>query len=438
MTRTLRGLYEDSTRTLRGLYEESPPKYSHRLQTSTHTHLRGLSTSSAFSYTFPTPTSPPSSLSHIPLTPNQKVYAIGDVHGSLKKLLHALTVAKLVKIPEGKEDEIVLKDVEWIGGDSLLVQCGDVLDRGSFECACFHLLAVLSRKAAEEGGGVVLCLGNHEVLNTLGLFNYADKGGNEEFERIFGDFFDAQSGSESWRLNYAGNQPARWRACEPGGAFSSFGFLNNFVLATQIGRSVFVHGGLTKEHLEEYGGIEGMNEKARRWFEEEVYRPEVGEEEKVGGEVKDIVACAQNRARAIQSSMPEFLGGGSPDTPSPVWMRDYSSPADSKPGNDSANKLLQNALDTIGGEAARMVVGHTPQSRINSACGGKVWRIDVGMSEGVMNNMPEMLEIVHGEVEDTVTVISTREGRVAAGDRTMESQGGEKGEKGDSDIFLRG
>lgn len=42
------------------------------------------------------------------------------------------------------------------------------------------------------------------------------------------------------------------------------------MLATQIGRSVFVHGGLTKEHLEEYGGIEGMNEKARRWFEEEV------------------------------------------------------------------------------------------------------------------------------------------------------------------------
>lgn len=35
----------------------------------------------------------------------------------------------------------------------------------------------------------------------------------------------------------------------------------------------------------------------------------MGEEEKVGGEVKDIVACAQNRARAIQSSMPEFLGG---------------------------------------------------------------------------------------------------------------------------------
>ncbi|GMH61156.1 hypothetical protein TrST_g393 [Triparma strigata] len=373
------------------------------------------SSSDAFSYSFP---SPSDSASYVPLNVGQRVYAIGDVHGDLRKLLQALTFAKLIRVPEPASEDggIVLKDVEWLGGDSVLVQCGDVLDRGSFECACFHLLSVLSERARGEGGGVVLCLGNHEVLNTLGLFNYADKGGNDEFERIFGGYFDEQEGGESWRLDYAGNQPARWRACEPGGAFSSFGFLNNFVLASQVGRSVFVHGGLTSDHLEEHGGIAGMNEKARRWFEDSVYTPPMAAEEKVGGEVKDIVACAQNRARAIQSAMPDFLGGGSPEKASPVWMRDYSSPADSAPGNKSADALVARALEMIGKDAARMVVGHTPQRKINSACKGKVWRIDVGMSEGVMNNVPEMLEIVHGETEDVVTVIGQK-GRVPASDR---------------------
>ena len=40
--------------------------------------------------------------------------------------------------------------------------------------------------------------------------------------------------------------------------------------------------------------------------------------------------------------------------------------------------------------------------RINAACGDRVWRVDVGMSAGVMNNIPEVLEIVHGEEEDEV------------------------------------
>ena len=66
----------------------------------------------------------------------------------------------------------------------------------------------------------VMCLGNHEVLNALGLFNYADKEGNEEFERVFGPAIDRVEGNSKWRMAYAGNQPSRWRACEPGGAFS--------------------------------------------------------------------------------------------------------------------------------------------------------------------------------------------------------------------------
>lgn len=40
-----------------------------------------------------------------------------------------------------------------------------------------------------------------------------------------------------------------------------------------------------------------------------------------------------------------------------------------------------------------MVVGHTPQmGGCNCECNGRVWRVDVGMSSGVLNAEPEVLE----------------------------------------------
>jgi len=291
-----------------------------------------------------------------------------------------------------------------------LVQVGDVLDRGKFECACLALLASLSRQAREGGGGVVLVLGNHEVMNTLGLFNYADDEGNEEFERTFGGHFDAQDGGAAWRLGYAGNQPARWRALEPEGALASFECLSEFALAAKVGRSVFVHGGLTARHLADHGGVRAMNAKAKEWMTTAGYVPKMTAEDKASASPREIIACAQARADEIQRAMPEFLGGGSKDRASPVWMRDLSSPPDVVPGDPHAAQTAREALEAVaaaesGGEACRIVVGHTPQKRINSACGGTVWRIDVGMSSGVADNLPEVLQIVHGEREDEVFVI---------------------------------
>lgn len=230
-----------------------------------------------------------------------------------------------------------------------------------------------------------------------------------------------------WRLNYAGNQPTRWRCWEPGGALANFNLLNNFVLGTQVGRSVFVHGGITKEHLEKYGGLQGMNDMARDWFEnasheapEPPLTPDTPPEE--------IIASAKKRAKSISSSMPPFLGGGPSERASPVWMRDYSKPNDVTPSNSSAPVLAQEALDYIGSEAGeearRFVVGHTPQTRINSACEGMVWRVDVGMSAGVMNNVPEILEITTGDVSDEINIIRPgKEDKVKGEDRECRAGG---------------
>jgi hypothetical protein len=374
----------------------------HRSATSLNLSPRDL-----FSYT-----PPPNHRAKIPRKVGQKTFALGDIHGDLPKLILALAAAGLIEPPVSG---MSVSELKWAGGDSMLVQVGDILDRGITECSCLATLALLSQQAVKQGGGVVLLLGNHEVLNTLGLFNYAEKEGNEEFERIFSPYLTSISGGksgvdETWKLDYAGNAPSRWRALEPQGYLTEISTLSNFLLGAQVGRSVFVHGGITAEHLSEFGDLEAMNAKATTWYNEGGYTPALSAADKNKQGAPAIIDCAQARARHIQKAMPAFLGGGTKDKPSPIWMRDFSSPPDLVPSNKQAERMIDAALGMVSDEAARIVVGHTPQRKINSACNAKVWRVDVGMSSGVSNNIPEILEIVHGETADELHVIRPTEG----------------------------
>merc|ERR1719203_520853 len=136
--------------------------------------------------------------------------------------------------------------------------------------------------------------------------------------------------------------------------------------------------------------------------------------------VEEVVAAAQRRAKAASATMPDCLGGGI-GAASPVWMRDYSQPNDRAPRNPRAEEMLAAALKEAGPDARRMVMGHTPQDRINSALGGKAWRIDVGASRGVMGGTPEVLEIIHkgGEDDEDIVNILTVDGKRISGKERM-------------------
>jgi hypothetical protein len=76
----------------------------------------------------------------------------------------------------------------------------------------------------------------------------------------------------------------------------------------------------------------------------------------------------------------------------PIWVRDYS---DGTPAADRCAELSR-VLTALSAE--RMVVGHTVQQQgINSACEGKVWRIDVGLSR-YYGGKPSVLEIRREQV----------------------------------------
>lgn len=81
--------------------------------------------------------------------PGQRIVAIGDVHGDWDQTLHALRIAGVLN----SEDE---GEPRWVGGNTVVVQVGDVLDRGADEIAILSLLRHLDAQAEGEGGAVMM------------------------------------------------------------------------------------------------------------------------------------------------------------------------------------------------------------------------------------------------------------------------------------------
>lgn len=357
------------------------------------------------------------------LPKGQRIVSFGDVHGDITALRSFLVTAQIM------DPESTVENPIWSGGTTICVQTGDILDRGDDELACFRLLATLARQAHEVGGTLLLLYGNHESLNAAGLFQYANPGGNIEFERTIGTRIDYNYGSNRWRLQFAGNQPSRWASFEPGGLLSE-NMLGNMLVSCVIGRTVFVHAGLMASHLtpgnsiEEngkrvYGGISRLNHQAREWILEAHH----GDNNNWGeyNTVEEVINAAQNRARVASKNMPDCLGGGI-GASSPVWMRDYSKPNDAEPKDPRAKQMIQEALMAAGPDVRRMVMGHTPQYKINSALDSMAWRIDVGASQGVMGGTPEVLEIIHmggDDDEDIVSVLTVDGKRIDGSERAV-------------------
>ncbi|KAL8142608.1 hypothetical protein V2J09_015640 [Rumex salicifolius] len=310
----------------------------------------------------PIPSPPRSTIqTHYP-SPDRLV-AVGDVHGDLDKLKESLRLAGLIDSSD-----------RWSGGSTTLVQIGDVLDRGGNEIAILYFLEKLKRQAAGCGGTIITMNGNHEIMNIGSDFRYVTAEGFKEFtnwgfwyqigismKSLCSDTINLPEDpfeglpSEFRGINKQFHEGFRARiaALRPNGPISTR-FLSDNPTVLVMGDNVFVHGGLLPSHVEY--GLERINEEIRDW---------------INGGRKSIERKIGNSAN------------------SPVWLRKYS--------YNEAEKcdcsMLEHVLATIPG-ARRMIMGHTIQpGGINGVCGNKAIRIDVGMSKGCENGLPEVLEI---------------------------------------------
>jgi hypothetical protein len=123
-----------------------------------------------------------------------------------------------------------------------------------------------------------------------------------------------------------------------------------------VGDSLFVHGGVLPEHV--HYGVDRINQETREWM------------------------------RAGDRRAPDSVASQN----APIWVRDYSLDPVSPSACDKLGEVLR-ALNV-----QRMVVGHTVQNAgISSACDGRVWRIDVGLSRYYGSGPIQVLEIQQGK-----------------------------------------
>jgi hypothetical protein len=248
----------------------------------------------------------------------RRLVAIGDLHGDLAATRAALRTAGAIDAGD-----------RWIGGELVVVQTGDVLDRGDDEQAIFDLLAKLETEAKAAGGALILLLGNHELMNAAGDFRYVTAGALHDFDDAPGlDTSKWQRAPEAMR--------GRIAALGPGGVYAKW--LAVHAVIAIVGDTVFSHAGITPDWANQ---LEAVNRGSRCWLD--------------------------GQAGGVEARPPALASDDSP-----VWTRAY--------GLDVADcGLAKAALATLG--AKRMVVGHTVQKTINGQCEDTVWRIDVGLSK---------------------------------------------------------
>lgn len=266
----------------------------------------------------------------------RRVVAIGDLHGDLDV---TKSVLRLVGAIDASD--------HWSGGNLIVVQVGDQLDRGDQERGILALIEQLEVEAPRAGGAFYALNGNHEIMNAQADFRYVTPGGYRDF--------DGTPTRPDWEPLLSRVPPAmrsRVAAFAPGGEWARRLAAHNTVMV--VGDTVYAHGGLLPAHVDY--GLERLNLAMRDY----------------------LLGTARE--------LPSVLEGED----SPFWHRLFAVRDD-----EATCGLLAQMLTRVG--AQRLVIGHTVQQRgINAACDGRVWRIDVGLSR-YYNGPVQALELVQGQ-----------------------------------------
>jgi hypothetical protein len=188
----------------------------------------------------------------------QRIIAVGDLHGDYQAWQDIARAAGVMDAGG-----------HWAGGKTILVQLGDVTDRGPDSLKIVRSLQQLQKEAPRKGGKTIVVLGNHEAMNLIGDNRYTTPG-------EYAAFVDAQSGArrdrvydanrvnleaayhakdpkltpDQIRASWLAEHPLGWvehrLAWGPSGELGKWATRNPAIVS--IGGTLFVHGGISAEY----------------------------------------------------------------------------------------------------------------------------------------------------------------------------------------------
>jgi len=328
-------------------------------------------------------------------TASPRVVAVGDIHGDFDALVEVL-----------QETGLIDAEQRWIGGDVILVQTGDFLDRGSKVREVMNLLMALEKQAVRESGRIIVLLGNHEMMNLMGdlrdvakeaYLSFVDENSEKRRQDAYQDYLELYKkrsqllGQEppitskfekQWMKSHPPGFLEYREALQPHGKYG--GWLRKRPAIVQIGDTLFLHGGLHPE-LASFK-IRTINERIKWEIEAfDAYTEYMVAEKLIlsFATFDETVAAAEAELKrptdegVDKSQLESFLQYGnwlSVHPNGPLWFRGFAYWAE-REGQRHLSKLLESY------KAKHFVVGHTPQlpGRIQTRFRRKVFLVDTGM-----------------------------------------------------------
>jgi hypothetical protein len=344
-----------------------------------------------------------------------RIVAIGDVHGAQPEFEAILKETDLIDSNHGASGG-------WVGGRTVFVQVGDVVDRGPKTRACLDLMMALEKTSQKQNGKVVALLGNHEVMAMTGDMRYVSPEDYQSFATAESEKTRQDAFREYQRFladrTRAGVPPAqplsseKWMADHPLGFFErrdAFGplgvygrWLRQHSVAYQSDGVVFVHGGLSPNAT--FDSIDALNAQMRGALE----AFDKGWHSLVNAGIiwhymtlDEAILTIQRElatipARELQDhqqredleKFSELLTWlESPDNP--TWYRGLAEQPEQTLGPSLQAMMKRLKIGAI-------VAGHTPDSEIRQRFDNRVILIDTGMLQSVFGGKPSALEIQGG------------------------------------------
>ena len=284
----------------------------------------------------------------------ERVVAVGDIHGAFDNLVAILRAAQIIDNRN-----------RWSGRRAILVQTGDILDRGPDSRKAIDLLRRLERDAQRAGGRVVSLLGNHELMRVISDWRYVSAGEIDAFrngdsaqfrEQVLAtlDALAAQRAKAEGRAHDAAAYREQFLKEVPLGmielrqAFGPQGEYGKWIrerpAVARINGVLFLHGGISPETAPL--GCDGINAAI----------------------AKELAALPPPEQAASLMSASET---------GPLWYRGLALQTE-----EEVAPILQTILEQM--KARAIVVGHSTvlPGRIVARLDGRVILIDTGMVAG--------------------------------------------------------
>jgi calcineurin-like phosphoesterase family protein len=342
--------------------------------------------------------------------PTPRIVAVGDVHGAGDAFVSILQKAGVIDAQK-----------RWIGGTTILVQTGDLLDRGQDVRQILDLMMALETQANAAGGRVQALMGNHEVMNLIGetrdvapeLYQqFADAKSEQKREDAFQAASKLKGGSSI--------DKAEWMTAHPLGyieyrealaANAPYGkWLRSKPIAAEIGGTIFMHGGINLEFTTD--SVDNLNKRVRReltefedgfrWLQQhdlaapfstlsEIGKAAQNEWVKIDAKRKrDSLTDEDINEAKLLVPILKIDSSALLNANGPLWFRGYSTWTD-----EEGSQLMPALLKKY--KVIRFVTGHTPQpsGHITTRFGNTLYLIDTGMLDGKFypGGRPSALEI---------------------------------------------